>query len=140
MKRLLFAAGVLVGSISTVGFYKIPWPVRVHVIRVYDGDTFTAKIPNWPEEVGQEIGIRIRGIDTPEIRGQTLEERNLAQKARVVAESYLLHHTVEIKNISRDKYFRLDADVYVGGENLGELLLRKKLAKPYDGGTKPEWP
>jgi len=39
------------------------------IARVYDGDTITVNVPQWPDIVGEEVGIRVRGIDTPEIRG-----------------------------------------------------------------------
>ena len=37
---------------------------------VYDGDTFKASIDSWPPIIGKSIGIRVAGIDTPEMRGR----------------------------------------------------------------------
>ena len=39
----------------------------------------------------------------------------------------------------RGKYFRIVADVYVDDELFADILIDKKLAKPYDGGTRPTW-
>ncbi len=39
------------------------------VVRVYDGDTITVDIAEWPAIVGDDIGVRIRGVDTPVLRG-----------------------------------------------------------------------
>ena len=52
------------------------------VISVYDGDTFRVNIDSLPPIVGKNIRIRVNGIDTPEIRGKCLYEKNLALKAR----------------------------------------------------------
>ena len=38
-------------------------------MRNYDGDIITVDSPDWPDIVGDNIGIRIAGIDTPELRG-----------------------------------------------------------------------
>ena len=39
------------------------------VITVYDGDTFRVNIDEFPPIIGENIAIRILGIDTPEIKG-----------------------------------------------------------------------
>ena len=41
-----------------------------NVVRVYDGDTFFVNVDSWPDVIGRKIGIRVNGIDTPEIRGK----------------------------------------------------------------------
>ena len=46
---------------------------NVQIIRVYDGDTFFVNIPYVHWLIGSNISVRIRGIDTPEIRGGTEE-------------------------------------------------------------------
>ena len=46
---------------------------------------------------------------------------------------------VEITDLRRDKYFRIDAQVIIDGVNLNQLLLKNGYAKPYDGGTKSPW-
>lgn len=40
------------------------------VISVYDGDTFRVNIKGYPDVIGENIAIRVNGIDTPEIRGK----------------------------------------------------------------------
>ena len=52
------------------------------VINVYDGDTFRVNIDEFPPIIGENIAIRILGIDTPEIKGNCQRERQLAIKAR----------------------------------------------------------
>ena len=107
------------------------------IISVYDGDTFRANIPNYPPIVGENIGIRINGIDTPEIRGKCAKEISLAKDAQSFAEKTLRSaEVVELRNLQRGKYFRIVADVYADGINVGDQLIKEGLAVVYDGGRK----
>lgn len=110
------------------------------IIRVYDGDTFFCNIHKWPWIIGENIGIRVNGIDTPEMRGSSPEVKLLAQKAKTIVYDCLTNaDEVVLKNIQRGKYFRIVADVEFDGKDLAEELIKVGLAKPYDGGTKDEW-
>ena len=110
------------------------------IVSVYDGDTFRANIRQWPDILGDNIGIRINGIDTPEIRGKCELEKALAKEARQITyDSLTQAESVELRNIDRGKYFRVVADVYIDGELLIDRLSEKKLAYAYDGGTKQSW-
>lgn len=110
------------------------------VISVYDGDTFRCDIDKFPAILGANIGIRVAGIDTPEMKDKRLEIKSLAVKARdYVRALFARSHSIELRNLRRGKYFRIVADVYVDGENLAESLLKEGLAQPYDGGRKTEW-
>ena len=107
------------------------------ITSVYDGDTFRANIPNYPPIVGENIGIRINGIDTPEIRGKCPKEVSLAKDAQRFAEKTLRSaKVVELRNLQRGKYFRVVADVYADGVNVGDALVNESLAVVYDGGRK----
>ena len=110
------------------------------VIRVYDCDTFTVDIPTFPRIIGEEINIRVYGIDGPEIRGKTDAEKELAIKARdFVREQLFSAESIELRNLNRDKYFRLLAKVFVDGESLADMLFAKRYAIPYFGNTKVSW-
>ena len=110
------------------------------VIRVYDGDTFFINIKDYPPIIGENISIRINGIDTPEKRGTSGYVKELAEKARKFTEHKLMNaKTIELRNMRRDKYFRILADVYVDGVNLAKELIRVGLGKEYGGGTRPSW-
>jgi len=110
------------------------------IVRVYDGDTFTVDIDKWPRIVGSNISVRISGIDTPEKNDQRAKLRRLSLEAKAIVELTLKNATiVELRNINRDKYFRINADVFADDVNVGQMLLNKGLAKPYDGGKKSIW-
>jgi len=114
--------------------------VMCQYIRNYDGDTITVTIPSWPKLVGYEIGVRIAGIDTPELRGSSGETKEKALKAKkMVTDLCTSAELLFLRNITRGKYFRIVADVYADGINISNALLDAKLAIPYDGGTKPVW-
>jgi len=110
------------------------------VIRVYDGDTFFINIKDYPPILGENISVRINGIDTPEKRGTSGYVKELAEKARKFTENKLMNaKTIELRNMRRGKYFRILADVYVDGVNLAKELIRVGLGKKYGGGTRPSW-
>lgn len=110
------------------------------LISVYDGDTFKVNLSRFHPIMGEIMSIRIAGIDTPEIRGSKEHIKKLAQKAKARTEAILQGaDLIELKNIRRGKYFRIIADVYADGKNLGDLLISEGLAKPYDGGKRPSW-
>lgn len=115
--------------------------VTVSEVRsIYDGDTFKVSIAGWPAIIGKSISIRVAGIDTPEMRGSCEREKQLAREAKKHTVAFLRGgRVVELRNIERDKYFRIVADVFVDGRNLTQSLLNAGLGYPYGGGTKRKW-
>lgn len=110
------------------------------VTSIYDGDTFRADIKDYPDIVGLKMPIRINGIDTPELKAKCNQEKELALKAKQMTVSMLRSaKVIELKNMKREKYFRILADVYADGVSIGDELLKAHLAVEYDGGTKTEW-
>lgn len=107
------------------------------VIKVYDGDTLTvaAQLP-YPESPIYRFTVRLMGIDSPEMKGKTEEERIEAHKAQKALEDLVLHKTVRLENREQEKYGRLLADVYVDKIHINQWLLDNKYAKVYNGGTK----
>ncbi|WP_372809511.1 thermonuclease family protein, partial [Litorivivens sp.] len=75
--------------------------VRVDsIVGVYDGDTIRVRIDNWPPIIGEAIGVRINGIDTPEIRGKCPEEKALAREARAFTrDAVTAAKAVELRNL-----------------------------------------
>lgn len=110
------------------------------VTRVIDGDTFRADINGWPDIIGKDMPIRIRGIDAPEIRGACPNERVLAQMAK----QYLADHladakTIELSDIERGSFFRLVATVIVDGVDIGDSIRSAGLARRYRRGAPNPW-
>lgn len=107
------------------------------VTSIYDGDTFRVNINSYPSIIGNKISIRVKGIDTPEIRTKCIKEKLLAREAKQLTVSTLRGaKTIELRDMQRGKYFRIVADVYVDGVSLGDILIKNNLAVKYDGGTK----
>lgn len=110
------------------------------ITSIYDGDSFRCTIKEYPPIIGHRIGIRVYGIDTPELRDKCPKVKEKAQKAKQFAVALLRGaEKVELRNLRRDKYFRILAEVYVDGKSLAQELMDAGHAKPYDGGTKADW-
>jgi endonuclease YncB( thermonuclease family) len=111
------------------------------VVDVYDGDTFKIDLPSMHPLFGDDLSIRLFGVDTPEMRGTTDEVKALAMQAQQVTEKALKGASkIELGNPQRGKYFRVVSEVWIDGESLADMLKKKGLAKDYDGeGTRPEW-
>ena len=113
-------------------------PVTIgKVIKVYDGDTITiaSKIPI-PNSPLYRFSVRLNGIDTPEIKGKTENEKNAAKKVQKALEDLILQKNITLKNVATEKYGRILADVYLEELHINEWLINNKYAVRYDGGTK----
>lgn len=109
----------------------------VDVVAVYDGDTVTVNIPDVHPLIGKKIGVRIRGLDTPERKGKQPCEKDKAIEAKSLVETALKNaKQVDLLNCGKDKYFRLLCDVHYDGKSVAALVLDKKLAYQYSGATK----
>ena len=107
---------------------------------IYDGDTFYVTIEKWPTIIGKNIAVRLKGVDTPEMKGACYKEILKAREAKQFTVHAIRNaKKVELRNMSRDKYFRIDADVYLDGKNLSNELINQGLGRPYSGGAKSDW-
>ena len=97
------------------------------VIKVYDGDTITiaSVLPNTTEPI-YRFSVRLNGIDTPEIRGKTPEEKELAILARDELYNKIYGKMVTLENVGTEKYGRILADVYLDEEHINEWLVSKE--------------
>lgn len=139
-----FNALMLVSKISQASEDILLHPKDI--LRVYDGDTFYVNIPHVPAIFGADLGIRLLGIDTPESRSvcekaeDRAAERAKATEARIFLENLLYESVhIELRELGRDKYFRLDAKVFADDVDVSALMVEKGYAIPYDGGTKTTW-
>lgn len=113
----------------------------VEVVSVYDGDTLSVNVRDWPPVVGERVPVRVRGIDTPEIRGRCPDEKAQARAARDLLRQLVDHASrVTLRGVERGKYFRLVATVFADDQNVADILIARGLARPYDGrGKRPGW-
>ena len=117
---------------------------RVRFLYNHDGDTFTVNLNTqyMPDILAKDISVRIRGIDTAEMSSKDSCAKEMALRAKDYTYSLLkASKRTDLINVGRDKYFRLLADVIIYFSqtqkiNLGEKLLQRQLALPYDGKEK----
>jgi micrococcal nuclease len=107
------------------------------VIKVYDGDTITiaSKMP-YASSPMYRFSVRLNGIDTPEIKGKTEDEKTIAVEARNKLTDLIMNKRVTLKNVQNEKYGRILADVYLGDLHINQWMLDQHFAVKYDGGTK----
>lgn len=140
MKMIVIALLLLSAGIAGAAPNASPSMTAVSVISIYDGDTFTVNIGDCLPVVCARMPVRIAGIDAPEIRGKCEREKALARQAKQFLINQLRSgKAIELLRIDRDKYFRLNAEVFVGGVNVGALLIGEGLARHYDGGKRAGW-
>ena len=121
--------------VNTIPF--IPPIESGKVIKVYDGDTIT--VGTILLDKSYRFSVRLRGIDTPEMKGGSATEKTLAIKARDELSKRILNKIVHLKNLETEKYGRILADVYLEEECMNEWLIQEGHAKKYDGGHKEAW-
>lgn len=109
----------------------------VKYLKNYDADTVTVQIPGVHPLLGEKISVRVRHIDAPEIKGKLPCEKEAARIAQRLVENQLKRaKRIDLKNVDRDKYFRVLADIEVDGKNLKAIVEKNHLSVAYEGGTK----
>ena len=99
--------------------------------KVYDGDTITVDFDLGFGIILRKQKIRLLGINTPEVRGES-REQGLISRDRL--RERILGKTVTIKT-SRDKkgkYGRWLGEVFIKDENINQWLLNEGLASEYN--------
>ncbi|MBX9831410.1 thermonuclease family protein [Candidatus Babeliales bacterium] len=136
---LVFSTSLFSASRASKGPKTYGNAVVSKLVKVYDGDTFTVQVDGWPEII-REVSVRVFGIDTPEMKDKDPVVKQKAQEAKEFSKGVLeAAKVIELRELQRDKYFRILAKVYVDGQNLAEMLIAANLAVSYDGGTKQNW-
>ncbi|MBR9900394.1 MAG: thermonuclease family protein [Rhodospirillales bacterium] len=104
----------------------------------YDGDTFAVTVPGLPDELAR-VSVRVRGVDTPEIRGDCEAEKEAAIRARDYAKEWL-SSGYNICSPEWGKYGgRVVADVVQEPRNLAQDLIVRGLGREYNGGARKGW-
>jgi micrococcal nuclease len=133
--KIVYLLMLLTLCCSTV-YAKDYGDVTASVLSVYDGDTFTVNINNYPKIIGEKISIRMCSINAYEINSKIVSENIKAKQAKVLLTNKLKGKIVILKQMQRDKYFRIIANTYVDTENISDYMIKTGLAFPYFGGTK----
>jgi len=114
----------------------IPEISKCKVIKVYDGDTITVAAFLKGQRQCYRFSVRLRGIDSPEIKSHNPVEKLAAVNSRDKLSERILNQIIYLEDIGNEKYGRLLADVMFKGENMNKWMLDNNLAVEYDGGKK----
>lgn len=113
------------------------------VIKVIDGDTVKFEVGFLPKELGNQIAVRVLGVDTPEKapRAKCEKEAELGKKAteftkKAVADAKV----IDVKLQGWDKYGgRVLGNIFLDGKDLTKILIEAGLARDYHGEKKSDW-
>tara|TARA_B100001939_G_C16938511_1_gene617236 strand:- start:1044 stop:1391 length:348 start_codon:yes stop_codon:yes gene_type:complete len=102
------------------------------VDKVVDGDTIDVTI-----DLGFNVWIkerlRLYGLNTPETRTKDLEEKERGLKAKKYVENQVNSNSgqIQVLSLGRGKYGRVLAEIWVGKNNINELLISNGHAEVY---------
>ena len=105
-------------------------------VQVIDGDTLDLDI-DLGFHVTLRQRVRLRGIDTPELRGKD-KDRAVAARTEVTIWTDGVELLIRTELDEADKYGRLLAEIWVDGlaTSLSDHLVERGLARRYDGGRR----
>ncbi len=139
----MFMIAVCCTAMMVIGsrLYAAKTPVyhlKCRFAEVIDGDTIKcAELKGIHPLFGKNVSVRIAGIEAPELNKTSAKERRLgyfvkAQLTKFINKQLPANAELELRNVKRGKYFRLLADVIVGGKELKLFLLKKRYACVYN--------
>ncbi|MCH9844170.1 MAG: thermonuclease family protein [Alphaproteobacteria bacterium] len=113
---------------------------HAEIIRIIDGDTFEANIAIFPKQIATHK-IRLRHIDTPELKGACHNEKQLANKAKIYLQTILPQGSaIRLNDVSYDNFGRVLATVsHKKHGDIGALLMQQNFAIPYQKGKNNYW-
>lgn len=119
------------------GIHYIEGPVSAKVIKIIDGDTVLVDATPWPSQTIR-IYVRLRDIDTPEIKSKCKKERIAAYQAKQALTKLMGGDTITLHHIAGGKYYgRILADIKThSGLNASDQMLKIGHAKPYKKGRR----
>ena len=112
-------------------------------VKITDGDTIKLDVSKESPLIKKlGLSVRIKGIDTPEKapRAKCDKENILGQQATVFTTYLIGNKELLLSQVQNDKYGgRIVANVKVGGVDIAQELLKKGLARVYNGEKKKSW-
>ena len=102
---------------------------NVRFVDNYDGDTITVNIKGVHPIIGDEIRIRLKGVDTPELNSKSACEKEIAKKAKKLTYDFVskAKKGPSLENCERGTFFRLLCDVLVDNKNLATYLIDQEV-------------
>lgn len=105
--------------------------VVTEVTTVEHGYVFHCNIKDWPAVIGENIPVKIDGIEPPLIvarQGKPNEFYELHAK-KFIETSLKNAKQITLQNIKRGRSFSLLADVIIDSDNLADLMIKAELAQ-----------
>jgi endonuclease YncB( thermonuclease family) len=127
-------------SLFLLSFSVYADSITLRVVSVYDGDTIKCSTALLPYPLSN-ISVRLKNIDTPELRGKCEKEKQLAKQAKArLKELTQNSHYIKIDNVEWDKYGgRILGNVIVNGKDVSAILISEGLGRKYNGEAKKSW-
>ena len=112
-------------------------------VKITDGDTIKLDVSKESPLIKKlGLSVRIKGIDTPEkgSKAKCDKENALGQQASKYTTELVGNKELLLSQVENDKYGgRIVANVKVGGVDIAQELLKKGLARVYNGEKKKSW-
>ena len=112
-------------------------------VKITDGDTIKLDVSKESPLIKKlGLSVRIKGIDTPEKtpRAKCKKESELGQQATKYTTELVGNKELLLSQVENDHYGgRIVANVKVGGVDIAQELLKKGLARVYNGEKKKSW-
>lgn len=139
MRRMILVASLICVSAPAAadpscGLYQY----NAVITEVYDGDTVTADIDLGFNTWRRDEGLRLAGVDTPELRGVPDEVKARGLAARDALRERILGKHLIICTIKdrQGKYGRYLVNIWDGDELVNDWLIEAGHAFAYDGGSR----
>ena len=112
-------------------------------VKITDGDTIKLDVSKESPLIKKlGLSVRIKGIDTPEkgSKAKCDKENALGQQASKYTTELVGNKELLLSQVENDHYGgRIVASVKVGGVDIAQELLKKGLARVYNGEKKKSW-
>jgi micrococcal nuclease len=101
------------------------------ITKVYDGDTVTCDLDIGFGIILKSARLRLKGIDTPELRGTRGDVKKRAYEARDYLRSLILGKEVLVETHGKGKYGRWLATIYHRSADVNKHMILTGHAKEY---------
>ena len=135
---IIFLMLILLASSAHAQEFYVYKPVKIT-----DGDTIKLDVSKESPMIKKlGLSVRIKGIDTPEkgSKAKCDKENALGQQATKFTTDLVGNKELLLSQVENDHYGgRIVANVKVGGVDIAQELLKKGLARVYNGEKKKSW-